>query len=269
MKRIWTQKPPLGVLPNFGHSLSRGLVGAWFFNEGSGNKVYDLSGNRNTGVFVGNIAWDSGKFGSVLISDGIGDYVNCGANNIIISDLTDVTVNIWLYITSTTATYSETFTSGSHIVSSQPNAAGWVIWCSYQSSNIKFSVAKSNTVRVTTPTKTLSLNTWYMVTGVFVKATSTAYLYVDGVLIGSATNINVDAFAGSVCNISASTYGVIGKLDVPMIYNRALSPSEIALLYREPFRMFERDPIELWSAATLGAAPPAGIPILRRRIEAA
>ena len=44
-----------------------------------------------------------------------------------------------------------------------------------------------------------------------------------------------------------------GLIDNVVYWNRALTASEIALLYREPFCMFEQDPIELWSAATLGA----------------
>jgi len=43
-----------------------------------------------------------------------------------------------------------------------------------------------------------------------------------------------------------------------LIYNRILSASEIAQLYREPFCMFDRDPIELWTGAMGGGVPPVG-----------
>ena len=56
-------------------------------------------------------------------------------------------------------------------------------------------------------------------------------------------------------NLAFGTRGTLelrGQLDVPMIFNRALSAGEVALLYREPFCMFARTPIELWAAATQG-----------------
>ena len=53
-----------------------------------------------------------------------------------------------------------------------------------------------------------------------------------------------------------------GRIDHTLFYKRILSASEISLLYREPFCMFERDPIELWSAATLGAPPVGNLGIM-------
>jgi DNA-binding beta-propeller fold protein YncE len=52
----------------------KGLVGCWNFNEGTGNTVYDNSGNRNHGAIHG-AAWTTGISGSALEFDGIDDYV--------------------------------------------------------------------------------------------------------------------------------------------------------------------------------------------------
>ncbi len=55
-----------------------GLVGYWSFDEGSGNKVYDKSGNGNDGNLLpsgSGPAWTAGKFGSALSFDGTDDYV--------------------------------------------------------------------------------------------------------------------------------------------------------------------------------------------------
>jgi len=49
----------------------------------------------------------------------------------------------------------------------------------------------------------------------------------------------------------------LGNISHVYLYNLALSASKIAKLYREPFCMFDHDPIELWSAATQGGGAPA------------
>ena len=77
----WLQKPPLGVGLDFTHPLAQGLVGCWLFNEGSGDKVNDLSGNGNVGTLQ-NMAfpstvvsgWNPGKDGPALA-------FNAGASN--------------------------------------------------------------------------------------------------------------------------------------------------------------------------------------------
>jgi hypothetical protein len=46
-------KQSRGTQLNKSHLLARGLVGCWIFNEGGGNKVFDASGNNNTGTFAG------------------------------------------------------------------------------------------------------------------------------------------------------------------------------------------------------------------------
>ncbi|MFB0523909.1 MAG: hypothetical protein ACETVZ_00085, partial [Phycisphaerae bacterium] len=63
-------KPIRAIQLNKSHPFARGLIGYWIMNEGGGSKVFDLSGNDNTGTFVGNTAWAAGKFGSCLSFDG-------------------------------------------------------------------------------------------------------------------------------------------------------------------------------------------------------
>jgi len=85
-------------------------------------------------------------------------------------------------------------------------------------------------------------------------------LYIDGILITTATATNGGAIISGDSGIFISSSGTpwTGQLDIPMIYNRAFTNSGISLLYREPFCMFEREPIELWAAAACSGAPPAG-----------
>ena len=59
--------------------LWEGLVAAYApFLGVTGNKVFDLSGNGNTGAILSDTIWDSGPFGFALLFDGSGGGVNCG-----------------------------------------------------------------------------------------------------------------------------------------------------------------------------------------------
>jgi hypothetical protein len=49
-------KPIRGLQLNKSHPLARGLVGCWLLNEGTGHKVFDLSGNSNTATTLANSA---------------------------------------------------------------------------------------------------------------------------------------------------------------------------------------------------------------------
>ena len=68
------QKPSLfGMQINRGHILGD-PVSLWLMSEGFASKVFDLSGNRNTGTIT-SATWIPGKFGSALNFDGTNDYV--------------------------------------------------------------------------------------------------------------------------------------------------------------------------------------------------
>lgn len=48
LNRDWTVKPPLGTpLRTDGHWSVQGLVGCWLFNEGAGGRVYDVARQNN------------------------------------------------------------------------------------------------------------------------------------------------------------------------------------------------------------------------------
>ena len=67
------QKPMLGQQISLGYADTEGLVGYLLMNEGVGNTVQDLSGNRKTGTMSGTVGWAVGEDGPVL--DFGGGYV--------------------------------------------------------------------------------------------------------------------------------------------------------------------------------------------------
>lgn len=253
-------KPVLGSQLQLGHSLACGLVGYWLLNEGSGNKVFDLSGNGNTGNLVADTHFVPGKFGSCLSFDGTDDRVNCG-NNTYLGTGGKWTISLLakqFALTNGKGIIAKYYTTGNNrSFYFYTSSAGAQIFCRLSSDG-------SNNITVTSPLNAgfLVANTWYHFTWVF-NGVNIAF-YQDGVLIGSPQASSVASVYPGIAPLeigSGYNSGITfnGLIDNVLIFNRALSASEIALLYQEPFCMFERDPIELWSAATLGAAPPVGM----------
>ena len=71
--------------------------------------------------------------------------------------------------------------------------------------------------------------------------------YVDGIYQDTDAGADMDLTADVYLGSRGDYFGDINAdVDNLSIYNRILHPSEIALLYREPFCMVEREPIELW-----------------------
>ena len=79
-----------------------GLVGYLSFNEGTSTQATDFSGNRNNGTLINmdhpstiSSGWNSGKFGTGLTFDGLGDYVTMDgvANDV---TATSFTFSVWI-----------------------------------------------------------------------------------------------------------------------------------------------------------------------------
>jgi len=243
-------KPPLFAKPAHGHPLGPdgGLCGYWPMNEGRYNKdftkVFDVSGNGYDGTFTGTVDWVSGKFGSAIqiLSN---ENVTLPLNAYDMGIRRHATFVLFFRIVNSVA-------ENRYMFSDYNSSKGFAIRID-NAAGVSFFVYPNNH-RVTVA-HTFVINRDYMLVGVM--DGPNMYLYLDGVYLDSAL---LGEDIGD--SISPIRIGVRGDLDgtashivhFGSIYNRALSASEIALLYLKPFCMFERDPIELWSAATLGAA---------------
>jgi len=250
-------KPRLFRKPRKGHWASKGLVGLWLFNEGSGGQVFDLSGNRNTGVFVGSPVWAPGKFGSAVNFPGTGSgaYIDCG--DPINPSGGSLSVSLWVNFQDLAASTEQIIGNGDN----DDDDNGWMIY--WYDGDIQFQISHSEGGLKTILTSYTTNNQWVHIFASFDNVTKLSSLYLDSVLkvsntvggnyVNSSDNLVIGANAGG-----DNLREFEGLIDNVMYWNRVLSASEIAQVYREPFCMFQRDPIELWSAATLGA-PPVGM----------
>jgi len=265
-------KPQKFIRVNRGHPLSRGLVGCWLFNEGSGGKVFDASGRYPSGDLVG--SWSSGKYGSAIQIANLTDYVdskfiyNFGS----ITAGRGLTIVAYAKNIATSTDYQElvsmTYEAGTYDPVLQIGLDDNTGAITGTANKLYFRIrgdggAGFDLVSYTTIEAD---NLWHQI--IVVLNPAGMYFYLDGVLVASASGHtaagNLDV--GEELHFgNGNSRGVVvdniwkGLISHVSIYNRALSSSEIALLYRDPFCMFDQEPIELWTAATSVVTGPLSV----------
>jgi hypothetical protein len=87
-------KPPFPRIER-SRPLTRGIVGAWPFYEGSGPTAFDLSGNGNKGTLTGGPTWVGGNAGWALKFAASQNTVDAG-NPAILNGATAATWACWM-----------------------------------------------------------------------------------------------------------------------------------------------------------------------------
>jgi hypothetical protein len=216
--------------------LDQGLVGYWSF-EGktvSGTRVFDASGTGNYGTMTNGPTLVNGKLGQALQFDSISQYVDAGSAASLDLD-SSFSVGFWYK--------SRTFSLNAQIVSKTNSSSLWNFQFYEQlgpgTPSVRFAIYDGNQVPLVDAQNTLSDNTWHHIVGIRDVATDKLYLYVDGVLNGSATDTTTGSLpsAGDSLRFGQAVdlggpKSFIGNLDDVRIYNRALSAAEIKRLYK-------------------------------------
>lgn len=233
-------KPTRGICLNRNHPLSRGLVGLWPFNEGLGNKVFDLSGNGNTGTLtnMSNI-WENG---GVLISGDADDVIAILHKSNFNFNGGDCSFEILFKVK---ALPDSAFAEG--LICKYPadvgrteSTASWINNNSPYKYEFRCRDADNDSMVASSITGAVVGARIHLVG---VRDGSYVYIYINGVQEGSDSNATVGSCDNSDdLNIGRYGGGESSNIIVKKaaLYNRALSSSEIALLYREPFCMFEQ-----------------------------
>ena len=226
-------KPMLGLQPRWENPLTKGLVGFWLMNEGAGGTVFDLSGNGNNGTFATDPTWSPGKFGSALNFGGTAG-VNLGSP--LVAATGSFTALAWVY--------QKTNTYSSIISQYRADEGGRSIFIMWHTDGEFRAVINGGAADVSF---SASLLTWYQI-GITRNSAGGLVLYVNGVAVDTGSDaggIEQDAntFIGSD---ATDTFPSTSIIDHAAIYNRALSTSEIAELYRNPFGRFRFNPGWAW-----------------------
>ena len=256
MISIPSQKPFRGMQLNRNHPLAKGLVGCWVMNEATGNKVFDLSGNGNDGNIIG-ADWVANGLDFVAADS---DYVSASVSS------------GWLSYPHTIISLFKTPSSGTQRIVTIANVTSDTIYFALDANvgndfTYWFRAASGNLIYTA---ETPAADTVYMMVGVS-SAKNNHELYIDGRYKDMST-VNADPLA-----VDTIGFGVLirlnpiysdGEIYSTYIYNRALSPTEIAWLNREPYAMFQREispGILYYEAAAGGANPHWYYEMLKRR----
>jgi hypothetical protein len=196
-----------------------GLVGYWSFNEGSGTKVGDMSGNGNHGTLYDGATWTAaGKYGAaVTISNSGGIQIT---NSPSLLGGAPRTISFWANF-------------AGHDVMNTIFCKGWgpsnIDYCLFASSTGVLCVYDNGDY---CSSYTIPLNQWVFITAVF-NTTSSTDVYVNGVYNsniagGLDTTTDLDLYIGDNQHAGEN---INGTIDEVRIYNRELSASEVSRLY--------------------------------------
>ncbi|MDP3990989.1 MAG: LamG domain-containing protein, partial [Candidatus Nealsonbacteria bacterium] len=227
-------------------TMTRGLVGYWGFEEGSGSVAYDASNNGNDGTLnwmsTSTNAWTQGKVGGALQFDGADDYV--GVDNesnfdFLTNSGNAFSMEFWGYMNAL----------GGRIITKMNAYADGGIQITnsgYEGSNVEFGVGQNSTNVLGRESVggSFPLNTWKHITVTYNGsgyAVANFKIYIDGAEASYATHASSNKITGSPATFNNSEPLRIGKrgagaftnglIDEVRIYNRALSAEEVRYHY--------------------------------------
>jgi hypothetical protein len=240
MKFPQKQKPLLGSLINLAHPLAKGMVGGWLMNEGSGDKVWDCSGNGRHGKAT-NVIWTPSPEGIVTKYGGayiVTDYVPLGRKGTIVIRLQLVTYHLFDNVVGN----GNFNTDRNGVNLSLDVGTLYRLWvCSASGQQSVFSSAVDNLWHT-------YVFTW---DGAFIR------IYKDGALNGGPTAQTIIPISTVYkFTIGAATdfaYALVtpNVISHVFVYDRPFSAKDAAFITHSPYAMFEREPY--WMRYVAGA----------------
>lgn len=209
------------------------LVVRYNFDEGSGSKVNDASGNGHNGTIVGNLQWvsDGYRGGALKFSGTSGNYVDMGTSR----DLqpSSITVSYWIKRT-------QQWTGENMVLWFKPegNWAGNGFFITYNGNSSIMLVDGTAHFYVPVNMNTfLPLNEWTHVVVTFDSATKQGAIYKNGEPQPIAKSGNPSSITSttSVKKLGVSGYGNGAQLNAVLddlrIYNGAMTAEQVRMLY--------------------------------------
>jgi len=201
-----------------------GLVGCWCFNEGQGNTVYDSSGYDNRGTIHGATWTDDGYYGKALYFDG-NDYIRIPNSKSLQVDR-DLTVLVRFFP-------KDVKRGRQGLVFKHYNNEYEVIM--EPTGNVSFYHGDGYWEEIQEPPHSVIQNQWNFVAITRTITNRTIKFYLNGQYKGSdkftkmPRKSNYDVYIGTR---AYRWYYFYGLIDEVMIFNKALSDTEINDLYQ-------------------------------------
>ena len=227
-------------------------------NEGTGNRLFDLSRNGNQGILNGT-TWAPGRDGLALELNGSTDYIDAGGAVVLTPPFSFLAmIYPTTFATSGRCVISlsdDTSTGDQHALIISDAGGG------SPGNDVSAMSRDGGAFQSAVSTKGLTVNTWHTVAGVW-RSNDLREAFVDGGNIGtntgSATPSTMNVTEIGRLSDSTPNWEFQGLMGLGRIINRALSVSEILRFHINPYAMFEDgiNPTLLFVAA----APPTGLP---------
>jgi hypothetical protein len=192
----------------------------------SGTTVTDLTGNSLNGT-MSNITFTNPYF----TFNGSNSTISAPDSSLLEPGSGNLTVEVWI-------NHSVIAGSSRCILSKTDGglSSEWGYGLRTSSSGATFMEIGNGSTSTTSPSYTLSTNTWYQVVGVFNNTSNLITLYVNGVNRGSNSNLFVSirnttsplSIGSFNNNIGGFGQWVNGKIGIVRIYNSALSASDVS-----------------------------------------
>lgn len=244
---MWLSKPPLGTQIDWAHTLARGLIGYFPFNENFGNLIKSRDTSRNSRVNMIDMSdpptsasgWNPGRNGMCLNANGTSNYFS-------------PLVNL------DTGQYSEIETTDEMSISCRIKSstdwdgailgnASWTpvagIYFGMDNLNVYFGTGDGATKFNTSVAHGMSINIWYHI--VVTANITTIKIYKNGGLIKTQTGGTITGIDQTGVNVlyvfrpnGVATY-FEGSLDDLFVWNRVLTDNEVLQLCVNPYILFE------------------------------
>jgi hypothetical protein len=206
--------------------LSSGLVGLWTFDGPDiTDKVYDRSGQGNSGYFYGGATSSAktiGKLGQALLFNGSTNYITVPDSASF--DLTNFTASAWIKINGNA--------SGDRRIISQQDSAFWLL---HINGNLLTAWLSNDGINGVSKGSVLNDGQWHLVAITRDTINDVVTWWTDGVSVGTQATSNNSGYAiGSpvyIGSYSGMTQFFPGSIDDVRVYSRALSAAEMRQLY--------------------------------------
>ncbi len=217
--------------------VTTGLVAHWTFDDGTGTTASDSAGTVDgtlTGFDDPAAAWIPGVVGGAIEFDGINDYVALSHPNEIFTDQSEFTISLWAKPTkaATGATYRGLMGGQVHYARRSPSLClamndTYLHYDSYAdvgggTQGARYNANIANVFQ--------GLNVWVHIC--WVKSGTVYRFYSDAAQVGSDRTAPSEVYlCPAIHTIGKVDTCFEGAIDDVRIYNRALTPTEIAQLY--------------------------------------
>jgi hypothetical protein len=201
-------------------------IGHWKLDEGTGTTAYDSSGNTNTGTLTNGPTWDQGKYSKGVSFDSSNDYIGAG-NSTSLQITGALSLSAWVNFTDLS---SQRYVIAKHGNTSNRSFGLFVNGSGKLKLEVSGDGVDANMV-VATGATTLSTNTWYHISGVYIPSTSVT-VYLNGISDAQTTTSVPAALFNTAANlnIGAKTDGsspASGTVDNALIFNYPRTQKQI------------------------------------------